>query len=88
MPAGPIGGSWAAGSWSDLAWEVNTWQDAVALAFVLDLNTRLLVFLRDYYAEPNGDFNALMKRYLETVATGDMTGRFQQLIATATAAMG
>jgi hypothetical protein len=30
----------------------------------------------------------LMKRYLETVATGDMTGRFQQLIATATAAMG
>lgn len=30
MPAGPIGSCWAAGSWSDLAWEANTWANAGA----------------------------------------------------------
>ncbi len=29
MPAGPIGSVWSLGSWSDLAWEENTWADAV-----------------------------------------------------------
>lgn len=30
MPAGPIGSSWATGSWSDTAWEVGTWADLPA----------------------------------------------------------
>lgn len=25
MPAGPIGASWAAGSWTDTSWEIGTW---------------------------------------------------------------
>lgn len=32
MPAGPIGSSWASGSWEDTAWEANTWADAVVVA--------------------------------------------------------
>jgi hypothetical protein len=27
MPAGPIGTSWAPGSWSDTVWEIGTWAD-------------------------------------------------------------
>lgn len=29
MAAGPIGSCWASGSWSNTAWEANTWADAV-----------------------------------------------------------
>jgi len=27
MPAGPIGSSWATGSWADTAWEAGSWAD-------------------------------------------------------------
>lgn len=29
MPAGPVGSSWKAGSWSDTAWEAGTWADRI-----------------------------------------------------------
>jgi hypothetical protein len=86
MPSGPIGGCWAAGTWADTAWEVNTWGDAEALAFVLDLNTLILVYLRDFYSDADGDLSTLIKRYLESAdsGTGDMTQRFKNLIQDAT----
>lgn len=34
MPAGPIGSSWAVGSWADTAWEAGSWADAVVSAVV------------------------------------------------------
>ena len=30
MPAGPIGTSWAAGSWAATAWQAGTWADIFA----------------------------------------------------------
>lgn len=30
MPAGPVGSVWASGSWSETAWEADTWADAVS----------------------------------------------------------
>jgi hypothetical protein len=31
MPAGPIGSVWAAGTWTDVCWEADTWADAAAV---------------------------------------------------------
>jgi hypothetical protein len=46
MPAGPIGACWKAGSWSDLAWEANTWAGAGAAAVTFnDLTT---IWCQDY----------------------------------------
>jgi hypothetical protein len=86
MPAGAVGSCWAADSWSATAWEANSWADAEALAFVLDLNTRILVYLRDFYSDADGDLSTLIKRYLESAdsGTGDMTQRFKNLIQDAT----
>jgi hypothetical protein len=88
MPAGPIGSCWASGSWSDTAWEADTWSGAVvsALAFVLDLNTRLLVYLQDYYSTSNPDLATLTLRYLNGLS-GEFTARFNKLIQDATDAM-
>lgn len=87
MAAGPIGSVWAAGSWSDTCWEEFTWADAVALLFVLDLNTRLRVYLANLYGLPETtDLTTMVQRYL-AAQTGDMTARFQKLIRDATAAM-
>jgi hypothetical protein len=88
MPAGPIGTCWASGSWSDTSWEANTWSGAVvsALAFVLDLNTRLLVYLQDYYSTSNPDLTTLTLRYLNRLS-GEFTARFNKLIQDATDAM-
>lgn len=35
MPAGPIGETWAPGSWADTAWEEGSWGDSGAV--VIDL---------------------------------------------------
>ena len=86
MPAGPVGSVWASGTWSDLAWEELTWADAVALLFVLDLNTRLLVYLRSLYGVTGGDLTTLTQRYLRS-QTGEMNARFKKLITDATNAM-
>lgn len=88
MPAGAVGTCWAADSWPDTAWEAGAWTDAVesALAFVLDLNTRLLVYLRDHFSAPSGELTTLTTRYLHTLS-GDFTARFQRLIKDATDAM-
>jgi hypothetical protein len=88
VPAGPIGSVWAAGSWSDTAWEAFTWADAsvATLAFVLDLNTRIAVYLRDLYSAPGADVSTLICRYL-AAQTGEYTARFQKLIQDATDAM-
>lgn len=59
---------------------------AVALAFVLDLNTRLMVYLRDLYTVTGGDLTTLVARRLGELS-GDYTSRMRQLIQDATDAM-
>lgn len=88
MPSGPIGSCWASGSWSNTAWSANTWADAAVatLAFVLDLNTRIAVYLRDLYSAPGADTTTLMHRYL-AAQSGEYTARFKKLIQDATDAM-
>lgn len=87
MPAAPIGSCWAAGSWSDTAWEALTWRDAGTLAFVLDMNTRCRVYLCDLYSVPTeSDLTTLVHRYVNS-QTGEMTARILKLIKDATDAM-
>lgn len=89
MPAGPVNNPpWATGAWSDTAWEANTWSFVeIALAFVLDLNTRLRVYLSEYYSLPaTADTTAMTQRYL-AAQTGEYNARFQKLIRDATDAM-
>lgn len=87
MAAGPIGTNWATGSWEDTAWEAESWEGGAAvLAFVLDLNTRITVYLRDLYAVPTAECTTLTVRYL-AANTGEMNARFQKLIQAATDAM-
>jgi hypothetical protein len=88
MPAGPVTGCWAAGVWADTVWEVGVWASAIAsLLFVLDLNTRMRVYLADLYSLPaTTDLTAMIARYLRS-QTGDMNARFHKLITDATAAM-
>lgn len=57
-----------------------------ALAFVQDLNTRLLVYLRYLYSVTGGDLPTLVARYM-AAATGDANRRMLTLIRDATAAM-
>jgi hypothetical protein len=58
----------------------------VALAFVLDLNTRLRQYLANLYSYPyeTADLTSLMERNLSS-RTGDMSIRFRDLIDDATA---
>ena len=88
MPAGPVTGCWAAGVWADTVWELGVWADEiVSLLFVLDLNTRMRVYLADLYGMPQtSDLTALVTRYLRA-QTGDYNNRFRKLITDATAAM-
>jgi hypothetical protein len=87
VPAGPIGSCWATGSWSDTAWEALTWQDAVALAFILDLNLRLYRYLCSHFSVSSGDLTSLVNRHLDAQTSGDRTQRFHALIQEATDAM-
>lgn len=87
MAAGPIGPRWAASSWSDTAWEADTWSwVTVVLTFVLDLNTRLAVYLRNLYSDPDLDLTTGIQRYLRS-QTGDYSVRWRKLIQAATDAM-
>jgi len=87
LPAGPVGSVWATGSWSDLAWEANVWADISAVAgnTILDLNTRIAVYLRAFYSSPNGDPTTLVVKYLNEECTGEYTARLHKLIDDATA---
>ena len=58
-----------------------------ALAFVLDLNTRLWVYLADLYSVSPTDNTALVRRHLDGQSSGDATQRFKRLIDDATSAM-
>lgn len=58
----------------------------VLLDFVLDLNTRLTVFLRDFYSSTS-DLPTLSTRYLAEEVTGDYNVRWRQLVQDATDAM-
>ncbi len=64
----------------------NTWADETVLAFVLDMNARVTVYLRDLYGDPAGDANDLIARYLAS-QTGQMNARFLKLEQDATNAM-
>ncbi len=85
MPAGPIGSSWVADSWTDVSWEADSWADAaVGLLFILDMNTRCQVYLCDLYSlDATTDLTPMVRRYLDS-KTGEMTARVLQLIQDAT----
>lgn len=86
MAAGPVGTTWAVGSWSDLAWEALTWADASAINVdATDLNTMLLQYLQQLYAVTNTDLTTLITRYLQAY-DGDKSNGFKALVAAATAA--
>ena len=91
MPAAPIGPKWATGSWQDTAWEEGTWVHVQGnLSFVLDLNTRLWVYLLDYYTlnGTNDDLTWLIDTYLDTALTQhEYTARMKKLIQDATDSM-
>lgn len=89
MAAGPVGTVWATGSWTDTCWTENVWAAlGAALDFVLDLNTRIAVFVRDRYSQPTGDLTTLATRYLTTEAVGgDANAKFLRMIQDATDAM-
>lgn len=64
------------------------WNVAAALTFVFDLNTRLRVFLADYYSTAEDeDLQTLVVSYLEELSDEDWNNRMLQLIDDATAAM-
>lgn len=53
----------------------------------MDVNTAMLLYLRDRYASAAGDLTTLLTRYLNTEVTADSaTARFQFLIQEALAA--
>ena len=87
MPAGPVGSVWASGTWSDLAWEENVWADIGAIVgnTILDINTRISVFLRTFYGTTHPDVGALIVKYLREQCTGEYTARLRKLIEDATA---
>jgi hypothetical protein len=86
VPAGAVGSVWASGSWSATAWEANVWADISAVTgnSILDLNTRIAVYLRAYYSQPSGDATSLVQRYLQELS-GDYNARLRRLIDDATA---
>lgn len=61
------------------------WAAGSALAFILDLNTRLRQYLANYYSVPyeTADLTTLMVRYLRDLS-GDYSARLLQLIRDAT----
>lgn len=61
------------------------WQAGAALAFILDLNTRLRQYLANLYGYPyeTADLGSLMARNLNA-RSGDMNNRFLALIDDAT----
>jgi len=50
---------------------------------VLDLNTRLAVYLRGYYSHPAGDLTTLINRYLASLS-GDYNNRWNKMVDDAT----
>jgi hypothetical protein len=86
MPAGAVGTCWATNVWSALAWEEFTWADALALVFVLDINSRVYRYLCNYYSVSSGDLTSMSLRYMSTL-TGDMNQRWHRLVQDATDAM-
>jgi hypothetical protein len=87
VPAGAVGSVWAAGSWSDLAWEAFTWADVSAALGNNnpDMNSRIYVYLKALYSAPDGcDLTALVYRYL-LAQTGEFTARFRKLMTDASA---
>lgn len=63
------------------------WGAAAVLAFVFDLNTRLMVYLRSYYSVSGGDLSTLVSRYLAGLS-GDYNARMRRLVQDANDAMG
>jgi hypothetical protein len=89
MPAGAVANPpWATDTWEDTAWEANTWAAVVVeLAFVLDINTRMHVYLCDLYSLPaTTDLTTMVARYLAS-ESGEYTARIHKLIRDATDAM-
>jgi hypothetical protein len=82
LPDGTLG----EGDRKHIAFSYSGLSDAV-LTFVLDLNTRILVFLRDQYSVAGGDLTTLSARYMNGLTTGDRTAKFRQLVTNATNAM-
>lgn len=89
MPAGAVGSCWAAGAWPATVWEALSWADAAGdgpLAFVLEINARLYVFLCDYYGVSSGDLTTMADRYMDGLS-GDGDARFRKMVQDATDAM-
>lgn len=57
---------------------------APTIAFVLDLNTRIWLYLGDFYSDPDGDLTTMIARYLDEEETGDYNNRMLALIESAT----
>jgi hypothetical protein len=51
---------------------------------ILDMNTRIMVYLRSLYSVTGGDLESLTMRYL-VAQTGEWTARMKKLITDATA---
>jgi hypothetical protein len=87
VPSGPVGSVWATGSWSNTAWEANVWANIGVIVgnTILDINTRIAVYLRSFYSAPNGDPNTLIVKYLREEVGGEYTARLKRLIEDATA---
>lgn len=80
------GGSWSPGydTWGG-SWDLE--ETAVTGNSILDLNTRLSVFLNAFYgtsADPD-ELTTILDRYLEEEKTGDYTDRLNETIDDATA---
>lgn len=56
------------------------WSAGSLIPFILDMNTRLFVYLKTFYTEGAGaDLTTMMSRYLRGL-TGDYDTRFRKLI--------
>lgn len=66
-----------AGVWADIG--------AIVGNTILDINTRISVFLRTFYSSSSVDTSALLVKYLREQCTGEYTARLHQLIEDATA---
>jgi hypothetical protein len=62
------------------------WSVLASLGFTLDMNTRIMQYLRSQYSVTGGDLPTLINRDLAG-RTGDYTARMKALMADATAAM-
>jgi hypothetical protein len=59
------------------------WTAGSVLAFILDLNTRIFVYLKVTYYPTGNDLSTMINKNLAT-RTGDMNNRFRALIEDAT----